>query len=104
MPVLVENSVRELIRETGLRGTVVRGSAPEYFAAGDGVEALVDALGIGEGYWWQVRHAGDRPAAPPDSRHWHDVLAAPDPIASRPIRNVVVFGAGGPMAAALFPL
>ena len=34
-----------------------------------------------------------------DTRSWQEVLAPPDPIRSRPIRNVVVFGASGPMGA-----
>lgn len=104
LPTLVENSVRELIRETGVRGVVVRGSDPEFFRTDDGVQALVDALGAEDGYWWQIRHVGERPSAAADSRPWHEVLAPPDPITARPVRNVVVFGAGGPMAAALFPL
>lgn len=32
---------------------------------------------------------------------WRQVLAAPAPISSRPIRKVVIFGAGGPVATAL---
>jgi len=104
LPVLVENSVREAIRETGIRGVVVRGTNPEFFRTEVGVEALVAALAVDDGAWWQIRHVGQRPTAPADNRPWHDVLAPPDPIPSRPVRNVVVLGAGGPMAAALFPL
>ena len=35
-----------------------------------------------------------------DERSWREVLAPPEPVRSRPIRKVVVFGAGGPVAAA----
>ena len=38
------------------------------------------------------------PAAPPDPRPWREVVAPPA-MPSRPIRNVVVFGAGGPLGA-----
>lgn len=103
LPYLVENSVRELIRETGVRGIVVRAADPGAHITEEGVAALADALKVDSGYWWQIRHHGQRPAAPVDQRDWRTVLAAPDPVASRPIRNVVVFGAGGPMAGALFP-
>lgn len=36
-----------------------------------------------------------------DARHWQDILAPATPIPPRPIKNVVVFGAGGPLGAAL---
>ena len=34
---------------------------------------------------------------PRDDRPWQDVLASVAPVASRPIRNVLILGAGGPM-------
>ena len=34
-----------------------------------------------------------------DARSWQEVLAPPAPVASRPIRKVIIFGAGGPMGA-----
>ncbi|HZO90459.1 MAG TPA: NAD-dependent epimerase/dehydratase family protein [Chthonomonadaceae bacterium] len=46
----------------------------------------------------QARHA-EAPA--PDTRPWPEVLAPPHPIPSRPIHKVVLFGAGGPVAAAV---
>ncbi len=36
---------------------------------------------------------------PPDLRPWQEILAPPEPVPSRPIRKVVLFGAGGPMGA-----
>jgi len=34
-----------------------------------------------------------------DERPWREILAPPQPVRSRPIRKVVIFGAGGPMGA-----
>lgn len=104
LPVLVENSVREAIRETGVRGVVLRLPSPAEAGADASLSAISDALAAGEGGFWQIRHMGERPVAPADQRPWKEILACPDPIPTRPIRKVVVFGAGGPMGAALFPL
>lgn len=46
------------------------------------------------------RRPGDAPGDAGDERPWREVLAPPAPIRSRPIRRVVLFGAGGPVAAA----
>ena len=37
----------------------------------------------------------------PDRRPWHEILKPPEPVPSRPIRKVVLFGAGGPMGASV---
>ena len=58
--------------------------------------------------FWTVLHAGSRPAAAPtfapgfapDLVPWKVVLSPQSPIPSRPIRRVVLFGAGGPVGAA----
>ena len=50
----------------------------------------------------QVDLARERPDIPIeslDNRPWKEILAPPEPIDSRPIRKVVLFGAGGPMGA-----
>ncbi len=39
-----------------------------------------------------------------DTRRWREVLAPADPIHSRPIKKVVLFGAGGPVASDLITL
>ena len=39
-----------------------------------------------------------------DTRSWREVLAPADPIPSRPIKKVVLFGAGGPVASDLITL
>jgi nucleoside-diphosphate-sugar epimerase len=60
----------------------------------------------GDDFGYRPRHdppgaAATGPAAPAsDERPWREVLAPPAPVASRPIRRIVVFGAGGPVAAA----
>lgn len=103
---LLEASVRELTRETGMLGTVLR--LPRSASASVELhQAISDALGTERGsnpFFWTVRHIGKRPAAPVDVRPWREVLAPVNPVSSRSIRRVVVFGAGGPMAAALVPL
>jgi nucleoside-diphosphate-sugar epimerase len=45
--------------------------------------------------------AGSRSNAPGAVSHGHGPLAPTAPVASRPIRRVVIFGAGGPMGAAV---
>ena len=47
------------------------------------------------------QHPGVLPADPPvkDTRPWQEILAPVNPIWTRPIRKVVLFGAGGPMGA-----
>jgi nucleoside-diphosphate-sugar epimerase len=83
---LAERSLREVARENGLAATCLR--------LGDlaqGGAALAAALNEpAEG--WSVRHveAGWRPAG----------VARPAPLPARSIQNVVIFGAGGPLAAA----
>jgi nucleoside-diphosphate-sugar epimerase len=46
----------------------------------------------------ELGHGEPEPTTPPDPRPWQDMLAPPV-MPSRPIRNVVVFGAGGPLGA-----
>ena len=103
---LFEASARELLRETGIKATVVRvGSiAPDAPELADELATAWGESPAPDAHFWRIRHVGRRPCAPADDRPWRQVLAPPEPIASRPIRNVVVFGAGGPMAAALVPL
>lgn len=90
-PYLAELSAREVARATGLRVTVLR--------RGESLsdEALTAALADTEP--WKVRHDGDGMGRPETDggRSWHEVLAAPEPIASRPIRKIAVLGAGGPI-------
>ena len=62
----------------------------------------VDAAAAGPDFGYQPTHhlgpGEPEPALPADPRPWQDVLAPPA-MASRVIRNVVVFGAGGPLGA-----
>lgn len=46
-----------------------------------------------------VQAASDTAARPIDRRSWPEILAPPAPIPSRPMRNAIIFGAGGPMGA-----
>ncbi len=84
---LCERTARELARESGLATRCVRLGAG--LDAQDAVAALLTALDA-PGGGWRIAHCGERLAAAP-----------PPQIASRPIRNVVVFGAGGPLGAAV---
>lgn len=61
--------------------------------------ATWDGFGYEPKHDFQERWAVERGAR--DTRPWQEVLSPPEPIASRPIRRVVVFGAGGPVAAEL---
>jgi uronate dehydrogenase len=99
---LTELSVREATRETGVDVRVIRRGEDVSLAAL--ADAVRDETRTSPDRFLEVRHLGERPAAPADDRPWRTVLAAPDPVPSRPIRNVVVFGAGGPFAAAVTPL
>lgn len=94
---LPEITARELARDTDLHTICVR--VGPYM--NDAVTALLDAL-QDDGSGWSVLHAGRRGAAPPDdpTALWPAALASPEPIAARPIRNVLLLGAGGPLAAA----
>ena len=83
---LAELSAREVGRASGAAITCLRFGVTD---ANTTVAAVTEALAAGSG--WAVRHVGVRPPSwPPIART----------VASRPIRTVVVFGAGGPLAAA----
>jgi nucleoside-diphosphate-sugar epimerase len=75
-------------------------------AAGDRAKVrLVGARRETFGYQPQHDFRDRWPAAPEetagDARPWQEILAPPQPIPSRPIQKVVIFGAGGPLGAAL---
>lgn len=104
LPWLAERSLCEVVRSTGLHAVVLR--------LGDDVsidlvnEALQESLAAplpDSLNSWKIRHVGDCSArsVSDGGRSWREVLAPPHPIASRPIKTVVIFGAGGPIAAAL---
>jgi nucleoside-diphosphate-sugar epimerase len=83
---LAERSLREVARETGLVATCLRlGNLAQ------GGAALAAAL-TEPAQGWSVRHIEDgwRPAG----------VARPVPTPARPIHKIVIFGAGGPLAAA----
>ncbi|MEA2582093.1 MAG: uronate dehydrogenase [Thermomicrobiales bacterium] len=88
-PWLAERSLREIARATGLAAVCLRLGTMD---AAQAATALLGALN-GPLDGWRVDHSGDRPlpAGPPRAD-----LAPMD----RPRRRVVVFGAGGPLAAA----
>ncbi|HMN29313.1 MAG TPA: hypothetical protein PKE45_14280, partial [Caldilineaceae bacterium] len=52
---------------------------------------------------YQPQHEFTNPGSPParDERPWRTILAPAAPLPSRPIRQVVIFGAGGPMGVAV---
>lgn len=58
-----------------------------------------------EKFGYQPTHHFDQhaartePVSARDQRPWREILAASQPMPSRPIRKVVIFGAGGPMGA-----
>lgn len=65
---------------------------------------LDHALSAGEEFGYQPRHefaslAFTPSAAEIDKRPWRTYIASPQPMPSRPIRNVLLLGAGGPMGA-----
>lgn len=100
VPLLAEQSVREAARSVNLPVTCLRfGQADEETIA----EHLRDGVSAAGEHrpFWRVRHVGTRTGnRKDDGRSWQEILGPEQPIASRPIRKVVVFGAGGPVAAA----
>ncbi len=67
-----------------------------------GVEERNTSASAPFSYKPQMDLGRNAPEAPPiaiDQRPWQEILGSPDPIDSRPIRKVVLFGAGGPMGA-----
>lgn len=104
-PWLAELSVREAVRAASRLNAVCLRLGDDVSEA-ETVRAITDVLdellSDDAGRRWRVLHVGEAPGRPgdEDSRPWRDVFAPPQPILSRPIRNVVIFGAGGPVAAA----
>jgi nucleoside-diphosphate-sugar epimerase len=92
-PFLRERSLQEVARAAGLHVTVLR--------LGTGVDAksaIEEALAEMSAPW-RVRHVGDWAGRPEtdNGRPWRELLGAIEPVASRPIRKVVLLGAGGPI-------
>jgi nucleoside-diphosphate-sugar epimerase len=100
---------------------------PRWLHVEDAAEAIARALGYDERGWSILHIAAGPRARPPlgvarddlgfEPRHrfaelrpgqaaggeppsWPELLAPPEPIAPRPLRTVVIFGAGGPLASA----
>ena len=94
-PFLAELSVQEVARATGLKVTVLRlGRDVSQEAASEAVrQSLNDSKP------WVVRHVGDAPGRPETDggKSWREILGPVEPIISRPIRKVVILGAGGPI-------
>lgn len=105
LPFLSELSVREMARVSGDgRALCLRlGDALTENATAD---ALTDALTLWDSDDYRPRsymvlHRGDSARAAADARPWREALISPPPIPARPIRHVVIFGAGGPVGRAL---
>jgi nucleoside-diphosphate-sugar epimerase len=103
-PWLAELSVREAVRAASrLYAVCVRlgDDVPEAEAAQAVADALAEPFSDGGERRWRIVHIGDAAGRPSEeaARPWRDVFAPAAPIASRPIKKVVVFGAGGPVAA-----
>ena len=98
-PLLAEQSVRESARSVNLPTICLRfGQASEEETA----EHIYDAVeAVGEHRpFWRVRHVGERMGTrQDDGRRWQEILGPEHSIRSRPICKVVMFGAGGPVAA-----
>ena len=104
LPFLSELSVREMARIPGDGRTFCLrlGDALTEDATAD---ALTDAMTLWESddYWprsYRVLHRGDS-ARTEEGHTWREALLSPPPILARPIRHVVLFGAGGPVGRAL---
>ncbi len=92
-PYLMELSLQEVARATGLHVTVLRLGAQ--VQARETLEQVLAEPSVP----WRVRHLGEclaRPASD-DGKHWREVLGPVAPVASRPIQKVAVLGAGGPI-------
>ena len=103
-PWLTELSAREITRATALHTRCLRlgGDVPADAALAAVLAALDAPLREERPHDWTVEHVGEpagRPAA--DDRPWQEVLAPQDPVPSRTVRRVAIFGAGGPLGAAL---
>ena len=105
-PWLAELSVREVVRVASRLRHGVCLRLGQGVNAEDAARAFADALAAplpsdGE-RTWRIVHAGEIVGQPGEetARPWRDVFAPAAPVPSRPIRRVVVFGAGGPVAAA----
>ena len=104
-PWLSELSAREITRASGLHTCCLRlgGNISVGEAAASVLEVLARPLRTERPHDWKVEHLGEvagRLAA--DFRPWQEVLAPAQPVPTRrPIRRVVIFGAGGPVGAAL---
>jgi len=98
-PWLAELSVREAIRASpGLRADCLRLGAN--VADVQMVQAITSALSEpltdNAAGRWRIVHVGAAAGRPTNQgRPWREVFAPAVPLASRPIKNVVVFGAGG---------
>lgn len=84
---LGECTLREWARDGGVPVVCVR-----FGAADESVSHTIQRAFVARCTGWRILHAGTQsPTAP---------VLAPLAIPARPIRNIVIFGAGGPMAAA----
>lgn len=92
-PYLMELSLQEVARATGLHVTVVR--------LGDDVaeQAALAAALAEPGVPWRVRHVGTCSGRPntDGGRSWRTVLGPVAPVRSRPISKVAILGASGPL-------
>ena len=106
---LAELSLREVVRAAGLHGLVLRfgteinGTVISEDARRQAIQTALSEPLPDAPHSWLIRHVGEWNARPAgdEGRAWRDVLAPPAPIPERPVRRVVIFGAGGPIAAAL---
>lgn len=103
-PWLAELSVRECARAASLHALCLR--VGQTLDEAEIVRAVADALAepppSGVERSWRIVHVGAAAGRPDDQdgRPWRDVFAPAEPVVSRPVKNVVLFGAGGPVAAA----
>jgi nucleoside-diphosphate-sugar epimerase len=103
-PWLSELSVREITRVSGLQTHCLRlgENVSELEVATAIIEALIRPRHTERCQDWTIEHLGDIAGRPSvDPRPWQEVFAPTDPIPSRPLRRVVIFGAGGPLGAVL---
>ena len=99
VPLLAEQSVREAARSVNMPAVCLRFGQASDAETAEHILDAVSAFGAA-GPFWRVRHVGVRMEwMQDDGRNWQEILGPEQPIPSRPIRNVVVFGAGGPVAA-----
>jgi nucleoside-diphosphate-sugar epimerase len=92
-PFLRERSLQEVARATGLHVTVLR------MGTGEDAQVAVETALAEPSAPWRVRHVGDWAGRPEtdNGRSWRELLGVMEPVASRPIRKVVLLGAGGPI-------